>query len=89
MAEMKQENASLKGTSRGLATILEMSERRERLVTHSKDDLLLCCVGEFRQRIPLFLVRICKNQQANAAQHKNVKKNFCEKFMVFTQNFFT
>jgi hypothetical protein len=48
MAEMKQENASLKGTSWGLATILEMSERKERLVTHSKVDLLMCCVGEFR-----------------------------------------
>ena len=66
MAKMKQENASLKGTSWGLATILEMSERKERLVTHSKVDLLMCCVGEFRQHIPLFLVRTCKNQQTNA-----------------------
>jgi hypothetical protein len=66
MAEIKQENASLKGTSRGLATMLEMSERRKRLVTHSKVALLMCCVGEFEQHIPLFLVRICKNQQAIA-----------------------
>jgi hypothetical protein len=56
MAEMKEENASLKGTSRGLATILEMNEKKERLVTHSKVDLLMCCVGEFQQHIPLFLV---------------------------------
>jgi hypothetical protein len=66
MAEIKQENASLKGTSRGLATMLEMSRERERFVTHSKEALLECCVGEFGQHIPLFLVRICKNQQANA-----------------------
>jgi hypothetical protein len=40
-----------------------MSERKERFVTHSKVDLLMCCVGEFQQHIPLFLVRTCKNQQ--------------------------
>jgi hypothetical protein len=66
VAEMKKENASLKRISQGLATTLEMNERKERLVTHSKVDLLMCCVGEFQQHIPLFLVRTCKNLQANA-----------------------
>jgi hypothetical protein len=28
--------------------------------------LLLCCMAEFEQHIPLFLVRTCKNQQAKA-----------------------
>jgi hypothetical protein len=61
MAEMKQENASLKGTSRGLATILEMNERRERFVTQLVEALWGCCESEFGQHIPLFLVRNCKN----------------------------
>jgi hypothetical protein len=39
MDEIKQENASLKGTSRGLATMLEMSGREKKFVTHSKKAL--------------------------------------------------
>jgi hypothetical protein len=65
MAEMKQENASLKGTSRGLATMLKKSGETREIITHSKKVVLECCTGEFGQHIPLFLVRICKNQQAN------------------------
>jgi hypothetical protein len=44
-----------------------MSERKERLVTHSKVDLLMCCVGEFQQHL----------LAGNAAQHNKVKKFFC------------
>jgi hypothetical protein len=66
MAEMKQENASLKGTSWGLATMLEKGGEKMEIITHSKKVVLECCTGEFGHHIPLFLVRICKNQQANA-----------------------
>jgi hypothetical protein len=66
MAEIQQENASLKGTSRGLATMLEMTRWKKKIVTQLVEALWGCCESEVGQHIPLFLVRICKNQQANA-----------------------
>jgi hypothetical protein len=63
---MIQENASLKGTSPGLATMLEKEEKEKGKVTQLLWKLLKCCMDGFEEHIPLFLVRSCKNQQAKA-----------------------
>jgi hypothetical protein len=41
-------------------------EKKKREVTQLVWKLLKCCMDGFEQHIPLFLVRTCKNQQANA-----------------------
>jgi hypothetical protein len=58
-----------------------MRREGERNVTHLVGQLLLCCMAEIWQHIPLFLVRTCKNSKqklaGNAAQHNKVKENLC------------
>jgi hypothetical protein len=46
MNENRYNNASLKETSRGLATMLEKGRRKVSFITQSNDEPLRCCVTE-------------------------------------------
>jgi hypothetical protein len=52
MNETRYKNASLKETSRGLATMLEKGRRKVSFITQSKDDPFRCCVTKSGQHNP-------------------------------------